>query len=107
MSICDFVEDSEEWDTRKFKIGEPVCLRDDYFTEGIYGGSHPQPGTGRIYIHKITCVDVRKTYPDRWVGFQNVGKKRWPVSKTALSKILREIIGDLEFIQEMNERYAT
>lgn len=93
MSKCIFVEDSDEGDTRKFKIDEPVCLRDGFFTEGTYREAHPQPGTGRIYAHKITSGE----YPDRIVSFHHVGKKQFPVSPTALNILFTEIVGNANF----------
>jgi len=100
MSKCIFVEDSYKGDTRKFKIGEPVCLRDGFFTEGTYRGAHPQPGTGRIYAHKITSGE----YPDRIVSFHYVGKKPVPVSPTALNVVFKDKIGDPYFIKNILNR---
>ena len=98
MSNCIFVEDSDKGDTRKFKMNEPVCLRDGHFTEGTYQGAHPQPGTGRVYTHKITSGE----YPNRMVSFHLVGKKPVPVSPTALNVVFKDIVGNANFAKHFS-----
>jgi hypothetical protein len=72
----------DEADTRTFQVGERVCLRNDDRTRGRYTRPHPQPGTGRVYIHIID---------NRWIGWENVGKLvPTPVSPTAVSVVARD-----------------
>ena len=98
MSNCIFIEDSPQGDTRTFKIGEPVCLRDGHFTEGTYQGPLRNPNNGLIYGHKITS----EIYPKREVSFRYVGKKLLPVSKTALNVVFKNKVGDPYFAKHFS-----
>lgn len=76
------------YDTRTFKYLEPVLLNDKYYSEGVYIQSVPQPGTNKIYTHII-----RSDKYDRWVKWEDVGKRIWPVSKTGLLTVMKEKTG--------------
>ena len=72
-------------DTRTFKAGETVCLRNDVpptRVRGRYTRAHPQPGTGLVFTQ---IVD------NRWHRWENVGKlEPVPVSPTAVAVVARK-----------------
>lgn len=114
MSSCKFLEQpsllGRNGDMRVFKKGEPVCLKDDFFNEGIYEGTVLQPGTGKAFIHLITSTNATsgRVYRKRHVSARNVGKKIFPVSPTAMKKILEEKVGDPYFSKIMSQQgYGT
>ena len=76
-------------DVRKFKVGEPVCIRNNaFYTEGTYVRPYLRPGTNKIFIHII-----HSTVYDIWIRAENVGKCLFPVSPTAIKKVIREKTG--------------
>ena len=110
MSNCEFIQEpsllGRNGDTRRFKIGEPVCLKDEFFNEGTYQGSHKQPGTDKVVVHFITSKNKNtgQVYEKRWVSTSKVGKKRFPVSKTAMKKVLENKVGDPSFAEIMSRQ---
>lgn len=79
------------YDTRRFKVGEPVCLRNQVLgiVTGTYVGPNPQPDTGYTYVHVVRS-DVPGAGPiDRWVSWRDVGKIAQPVSATAVNAVVR------------------
>jgi hypothetical protein len=110
MSNCEFIQEpsllGRNGDIRRFKIGEPVCLKDGIFTEGTYEGSRKQPGTEKVVTHYITSINKNtgEVYRQRWVPPKNVGKKRFPVSKTAMKKVLENKVGDPYFAEIMSKQ---
>jgi hypothetical protein len=89
--ICVFPQlplNNDQFDTRTFAPGEEVCLRNDLprtgAVRGRYTRPHPQPGTGRVFIH---IVD------NRWLRWPNVGKLVPPplVSPTAVEVVGRNV----------------
>lgn len=80
------------YDTRSFKVGEPVCLRNQEggdITTGTYVRAHPQPGTGLVYTHIIRSEVPGLGPRDRWIPWQDVGKILQPVSATAANVVVR------------------
>ena len=58
-------------DTRRFRVGEPVCMRGEYNPRmGVYVHPLPRPG-GQVFLHAIRSPE----YPnDRHVHFEDIGK---------------------------------
>jgi hypothetical protein len=81
-------------DIRKFKVGEPVCIRNNaFYTEGKYVLPLLQPGSNKIFVHIIQS-DVYNI----WIKAEDVGKCLFPVSPTAIRKVIREKTGkDIEY----------
>ncbi len=110
MSNCEFIQEpsllGRNGDTRRFKMGEPVCLKGDAFNEGTYQGSHKQPGTDKVVVHFITSKNKNtgEVFQSRWVNPSRVGKKRFPVSKTAMKKVLENKVGDPYFAEIMSKQ---
>lgn len=74
-------------DTRVFQVGEPVCLRNQHPTipeRGIYRVAQPQPGTGRVFLHRVNSPGL----PDRWVGWEDVGKIVYGAPPTLVRKVM-------------------
>jgi len=73
-------------ETRVFQQGEPVCLRGqpaEIPERGIYRTAHPQPGTGRVFVHRVNSPGL----PDRWVTWHDVGKIVYGAGPTAVRKV--------------------
>ncbi len=80
------------YDTRRFRVGEPVCVRNQAggdIVTGTYVRPHPQPGTGHVYIQIIRSVVPGVGENDRWVPWHDVGKIPQPVSATATNVVVR------------------
>jgi hypothetical protein len=95
MINCEFPPDSVQrtGDTRKFKKGEPLCIKNDrYYTEGIYDHSYSIDGT-RPYGHYLIVTNSNGSRDFRHIMAKNVGKRRYSVSPTAMGLVLREKTG--------------
>jgi hypothetical protein len=88
--VCEFPQlpiNDDQFDTRTFARGEEVCLRNNLppsgATRGRYTRAHPQPDTGRVFIH---IVD------NRWLSWENVGKLvPPPISPAAVEVVGRNV----------------
>jgi hypothetical protein len=63
--------DTSVGDTRRFRVGEPVCMRGESNPRmGVYVHPLPRPG-GQVFLHAIRSPE----YPnDRHVSFEDIGK---------------------------------
>ena len=107
MADCDFITNTNTFqrngDTRNFKIGEPVCVKwdDGRIVEGTYQGPAIGPGN-KVYQHFIGNIQggLFRFGTPLTLSARQVGKKRWPVSKTAMKKVFEEKLGERGFGNE-------
>jgi hypothetical protein len=106
MSDCEFITNTNtlqrNGDTRKFKVGEPVCVkrRDGSVVEGTYQGRALGPGN-KVYQHFIGNIPGSFSFgTPRALSALEIGKKRWPTSKTAMTKVFKEKLGEQGFGDE-------
>ncbi len=105
MSDCEFITNTNTFqrngDTRKFKVGEPVCVkrRDGSVVEGTYQGRALGPGN-KVYQHFIGNIPGPFSFGQLTLSALEIGKKRWPTSKTAMKKVLEEKLGEQGFGDE-------
>lgn len=71
------------YNTRSFKAGEPVGVRNGYATSGTYVQPLTQPGTGYTYGHVVRSNVPGYGPSNRHVGYEHIGKMHQPVSATA------------------------
>ncbi len=80
------------YDQRTFKVGEPVCLRNQQYgiESGTYESAHKNVVTGLVDFHYIK-VNIPGSGPHTWVKhWYNVGKVLQPVSPTAVNVVARK-----------------
>jgi hypothetical protein len=82
------------YNTRKFKVGEPVALRHvthpifpDGVTRGRYAGSYSPNGDNKVLSQIISLNLPSGRTANKYVHWHSVGKIRHPISATAV-KIL-------------------
>jgi hypothetical protein len=85
------------YNTRKFKVGEPVALRyvtlhnfPDGVTRGRYAGSYSPNGDNKAASHKISLNKPSGRTTNAYVHWHSVGKIRQPISATASKIIAKE-----------------
>ena len=81
------------YDQRTFKVGEPVCLRNQIFgiESGTYVKADRTPGTGNVNYQIVRSVNSKGVPQDRTVYWWNVGKILQPVSPTAINATIRSL----------------
>jgi hypothetical protein len=106
MSNCEFITNTNTFqrngDTRNFKVGEPVCVkrRDGSVVEGTYQGRALGPGN-KVYQHFIGNIPGSFSFgTPLTLSALEIGKKRWPTSKTAMKKVFKEKLGEHGFGNE-------